>query len=311
MNPELPVEIAFSRTKAEPVPAALRLRARETVARYLVRARQLYRRGFPMPTVSFDLRGTTAGQAYSQRNHVRLNAVLYQENVDDFIADTIPHEVAHLIARQLHQGIQPHGPEWQAVMRDFGIEPKRTHSYDTKNARTTRMFPYRCDCRDHELSAARHNKARRGAVYRCKACGGALRFQGAARAPTPVVRPLSPSPNPTRPPLPTRPSAPARPAETPPPLRPPTPRMLAYARDLAAKARVALPPEVGADFEACRQFIDRLRQAPGEPRQGPVPPTPRQLEYAQVIARRKGLTLTPEQLADKAALSAWIGQHAG
>jgi SprT protein len=42
--------------------------------------------------------------------------------------------------------------------------------------RRQRRFRYRCDCRDHLLTAVRHNRiVTRNVVYRCRECGGAIR----------------------------------------------------------------------------------------------------------------------------------------
>jgi len=58
----------------------------------------------------------------------------------------------------------------------------------------------------------------------------------------------------------TRRSTKAAPADTAPPPaatgRAPTERMLAFARDVAHRKRMPLPPEVEQDFTACRRFLD-------------------------------------------------------
>src|SRR3546814_13813805 len=89
----LPEEKSVSRTKAPPVPAPLRLQARQSIAAYIELAREKFGVHFGMPSCSFDLRGTTAGKAHMAKYHVQLNSVLYQENIQDFLEDTIPHEV--------------------------------------------------------------------------------------------------------------------------------------------------------------------------------------------------------------------------
>ena len=102
-SPLLPKEILLSRVRTATVSPELRLRARECIAGYVLRAHKELGSKLPMPTCSFDLRGATAGRANSRTGHVQLNAVLFLENVDAFIARTIPHEVAHLVARKLHR----------------------------------------------------------------------------------------------------------------------------------------------------------------------------------------------------------------
>lgn len=131
---------------------------------------------FPQLAVTFDLRGTTAGVAYSRSGRIKINMGLYRENVADFRTDTIPHEVAHVVAYHVHRGrrIKPHGREWQGIMRFFGLDPKRCHNYDTTGhkTRTERKVPVSCGCgRWTELGIRRAKRAiRAGGNYGCPYC---------------------------------------------------------------------------------------------------------------------------------------------
>lgn len=72
---------------------------------------------------------TTAGLAYCGEHRVEFSAELMWEHTDYFIADTIPHEVAHIVAELQHPGCRPHGVEWKNAMKYLsGIEAKRLHS---------------------------------------------------------------------------------------------------------------------------------------------------------------------------------------
>jgi len=62
-------------------------------------------------------------------------------------------------------------------MTAFGLEPSRCHEFDLAQVSTRRQrrFRYRCDCREHELSATRHNRILRGEQrYSCRKCGREL-----------------------------------------------------------------------------------------------------------------------------------------
>jgi SprT protein len=141
-------------------------------------------RGFavliPTPVVHFDLRGKAAGQvrlAPGQVWQVRYNASLLTRNPGAFLAQTVPHECAHLVAFTVFgRRIRPHGVEWQGVMRHFGAEPQRCHSFevDDLSVRRLRRFAYHCTCRTHELTSTRHHRALAGQTYCCAACRGAL-----------------------------------------------------------------------------------------------------------------------------------------
>ncbi|MCU7852128.1 MAG: SprT-like domain-containing protein [Candidatus Thiodiazotropha sp. (ex Monitilora ramsayi)] len=133
-----------------------------------------------LPEVRFDLRGKAAGMVVFKSHRkplIRYNAQMLSENGRDFIHQTVPHEMAHLVARNLHGGkIRPHGKEWQSIMREFGAIPKRCHNFSTQGIPTRRMryFPYRCSCRNHQLSAIRHRRTQSGVMYLCRTCGSPL-----------------------------------------------------------------------------------------------------------------------------------------
>ncbi len=100
--------------------------------------------------------------------------MLFKENADAFLSDVIPHEVSHLLVWTLFGMVQPHGKEWQSVMRTvFNCSPDTTHQFDVK--RVTRTFRYVCECDSYELSTRRHNNIKRGAKYKCKKCNALLR----------------------------------------------------------------------------------------------------------------------------------------
>ena len=144
---------------------------------------ELYRAVFQTPEVLFNLRGMTAGIAYSEEWRIRLNMTLLRENGRKFLDTTVPHEVAHLVANKLYGrewGVS-HGPRWREVMEEFGCKPKRCHDYKAKAARTRRSYReylYRCACDTHVLSSVRHNRVRRREqTYVCSRCKAELVYK--------------------------------------------------------------------------------------------------------------------------------------
>lgn len=138
----------------------------------------------PDPMIRFDLRGKTAGQVRTANGRgclVRYNAQLLLRHPEDFLARTVPHETAHVVAFNLFgPRVQPHGTEWQAIMGIFGAAPERCHSYDVEGLQTRhlRQFEYRCGCRVHQLTSIRHNRVRAGQIYLCRHCGDPLKESG-------------------------------------------------------------------------------------------------------------------------------------
>lgn len=134
-------------------------------------ANKLYQRNFEMPTIKYTLNGRVSGKAYHIANVVDFNKILLTENVDTFIHQTVPHEIAHIIAFKVF-GTSGHDRAWKHVMARFGVEPKRCHSYSIENVKKRHVttFVYKCQCREHTITSIRHNKILKGASYRCNQC---------------------------------------------------------------------------------------------------------------------------------------------
>jgi SprT protein len=149
------------------------------------RACEFYSIRLPEAQIDFSLRGRCAGQARvgcGGTTLLRINLTLLTENLADFLAQTIPHEVAHLIvnwqARSRRKRPRPHGPEWRRVMQCcYGLQPIRCHSYATTPARfVPRNFLYRCACREHRLTGITHRRITHHGKALCKSCGAYLTF---------------------------------------------------------------------------------------------------------------------------------------
>ncbi|ROO07102.1 SprT family protein [Pseudomonas fluorescens] len=147
-------------------------------------AESFFKRSFPRPVVSLKLRGQKAGVAHLHENLLRFNPQLYRENTEHFLKQTVAHEVAHLIAHQLFgDRIQPHGEEWQLIMRGvYELPPDRCHTYAIKRRSVTRYI-YKCPCAesDFPFSAQRHSLVRQGRRYLCRSCRSTLVFSGEMR----------------------------------------------------------------------------------------------------------------------------------
>lgn len=295
MNQQLPREVSTSRTSGTFVPHHIRLRARQAIADAVVRGCEVLGLPLFMPACSFDLRGTTAGQALCQflgrklvGATVRINGQLLLDNEQEMLEETLPHEVAHILTDLKHgRGTKPHGAEWQRVMLALGKQPTRTHEMETTPARTVaRDFVYRCSCKLHRLTAIRHRKIQsRKASYRCNDCMQPLQYEGKARP-----QPSLPAGSRAAPA-----SAPAAPLPSVPSVAAPVP---------AAPYAPALPSPT----------LPRPVPPPA-PASRPCPvvlaPTERQTEYALALARRHGVAIPPQVRYDRELLSRWISQHAG
>ncbi len=142
--------------------------------------------------IVWDVRGRNGGYYMPGTSVIHLNPILFNENVDDYLENTIPHEVAHLVhyfrkgddityrlrvrALGIRQKRDIHGPGWKAVMRVFGIRnPARCHSYDVSNSqvRVKNKFHYKCSScgKDYFIGPKRHKKILAGVKYWGLCCG--------------------------------------------------------------------------------------------------------------------------------------------
>jgi len=186
MIPPRPLEISFAKIKTVPLSFSLKEKAKELLVQLLHKVNVQQKRTFTMPTISFDLRGKAAGMAHYNENHVQYNPVLFAENADDFLATTVPHELAHILVWQKYgPKADGHGTEWKAAMRLLGAVPNRTHSFDVANAAVGQQFSYLCACRTHFFGVKKHRDASRGTIYTCKTCKKRLVLQSTAKATLP------------------------------------------------------------------------------------------------------------------------------
>ena len=137
------------------------------------------RSSFPEPTIKMDLTGASAGGCWAKKKLIRFNITLMMENKEDFIKNTVPHEVAHYVTDILAPECKPHGREWKAIMKLFGVLPVIYHNYETTNVRRVKKpYLYKCSCRDHYLSKLKHKRAMHGVKYECTHCYEILQYTG-------------------------------------------------------------------------------------------------------------------------------------
>jgi len=131
-----------------------------------------------VPKVSLFSSGAIAGDATRDGDDIRFSLQLFLENYEDFLATTVPHEVAHSIVRQIcGPKEQPHGRAWQDVMYILKAPANRCHNY--KIARTPRTRQkrhlYKCACQEGvQVSTTIHNRIKRGNSYSCRKCRNVL-----------------------------------------------------------------------------------------------------------------------------------------
>jgi SprT protein len=158
---------------------------------YLKQASELFNLKYETIDITFNLKGRCAGM-YRVKSHgriftrqhreIRYNPYIFSKYFADNYNTTIPHEVAHYVTDRLYglKNIKPHGKEWKAVMHAFDADASVTADYDLSGIplKNQSLFTYQCSCREHRLTAIRHNKIVKGRYqYHCKNCKQSLRYK--------------------------------------------------------------------------------------------------------------------------------------
>jgi SprT protein len=115
---------------------------------------------------------TTAGRAWFAEGKVEFASKIYENNVEQFLEDTVPHEFAHIVANRVY-GSTGHDNYWKQVVAALGSSSTRCHSYEVKSTKA-KTYKYRCSCMIHEITPQRRSWMLRGKVYKCSRCGDFL-----------------------------------------------------------------------------------------------------------------------------------------
>lgn len=143
---------------------------RERLSQVLAEAEARY--GLPVHRVhvSYNLRARAVGRArYDARTgrmEIELNRAAIVQIPGHIVANTIPHEVAHLVC-MFHGTDRGHGAEWKRVCRALGGNAERLCAAPVTlaKARRTRVYLYRLPSGTiAEVTSRRHADIQRGRI---------------------------------------------------------------------------------------------------------------------------------------------------
>jgi SprT protein len=163
----------------------IRDKIREVGERYFVMAEGIFGKTIKRPDYLFDIRGVTAGMACFGPWTMRFNMHISRTHFDDYMARTVPHEVAHMVEKAVY-GTSGHKAPWKRIMRRFGCEPSRCHSYDDLRTASGKTRPkITCRCGEREIGPIVYKRVVKGVIYRCKTCKQAVKpLAGVSVAPS-------------------------------------------------------------------------------------------------------------------------------
>jgi len=170
-----------SKQSVQRVPAEIHKLVEDKTRECIRQVEEHYGRKFCMPEIKYTYKGAAAGFATYRTWSTTYQGDMLVQNIDNgFIEDTVPHEIAHLIDREVN-GIQyrgsrrsVHGPSWKAVLKIMNGNDSRTHNYDmsTIQRKLQMKYTYGCACgtSHHFIGAKTHRKIQRGMKIICKTC---------------------------------------------------------------------------------------------------------------------------------------------
>ena len=136
---------------------------------------------FEDPKVLFDVKGTNGGCANYQDWSVHFNLDIAKNNLEHYLKQTIPHEIAHLVDYRVFKG-WGHKKSWKLVMSHvFGLSPDRCHNYDISEVKKKKYdtYAYVCICPEERyiFKSNMHKKIQAGRNFKCKKCMARLVFK--------------------------------------------------------------------------------------------------------------------------------------
>ena len=159
----------------------VKARIMERHAATVAKAKALFPQfGGDVPVYFFET-GRTAGLAHSD-GRVGYNTHIFAQDMERFLADTVPHEVAHVVCLTLRLD-NGHGANWKRVCRLLGGSAARCYSgegIEHKMLRKRKRYEYRASCGTSVMvSDVMHGKIQRGArCYRLRSTSGQLLAEG-------------------------------------------------------------------------------------------------------------------------------------
>lgn len=115
--------------------------------------------------VRYDLKGRTAGWAIGSRT-IRLNTTAIfgdEAHFLDMVNDTVPHEIAHILAHRNPSLGRKHDAGWASVCRALGGTGKRTHNMTTIEFARGRTYIYTTTAgKEYGVSERRHRSIQLG-----------------------------------------------------------------------------------------------------------------------------------------------------
>lgn len=122
--------------------------------------------------------GLNAGQIFEDYS-VAFNPHVLMMNVDEFINDTVVHEIAHAIQMRCFPNFaRAHGKEFKQILKSIGANSSAQRSnYDLSGIPSIPgRYIYSCGCTTFHFSTILHNRMMCGEVRKCTLCDNIVKL---------------------------------------------------------------------------------------------------------------------------------------
>lgn len=117
--------------------------------------------------IRYDLKGRAAGMACCRIERatgkasdlaLRFNREAMQKDWDYMVRETIPHEVAHIVAYAKPElGAKNHNAQWRRISQSLGCKGERCHKMQLTPAKRRNRFMYRTDSGLEVIAGPKHH----------------------------------------------------------------------------------------------------------------------------------------------------------
>jgi len=129
-----------------------------------------------MPQFKYSLQGGKAGtclvDSKTKEGTIGVNMHYARHYGNEYINNTIPHELAHYVKGALEIAGPAHGKNWRNILGKI-LQSSRvstTHRYCVSKGGGQKKFATFCGCRTHYVTRSILQKIRTGSIYKCRKC---------------------------------------------------------------------------------------------------------------------------------------------
>lgn len=119
----------------------------------------LYKAYLRNPKIKIILKdlGETAGISHWIDSKIEINSCLLKT---PHFEETAIHELSHILANRIKDRNVDHGLQWKLIMKELGLLPRITHTYDMNSLGGYNLNQFKCLCGIHQSKMKNNRKVK-------------------------------------------------------------------------------------------------------------------------------------------------------